>query len=81
LLINRLPLHPSRECITLQNIGRLVAPYRIFRRDQFIGEISSLGYALVDSWVDPHPQHHCWIPFYPEFTVPAYTGLYFVREM
>ena len=78
LIINRIPLHSSLECITLQNIRWAVSPYRVFQRDAFIAECESLGYTLIDAW--NVPDHSCWIPFYPEFSVATYSGLYFRRE-
>ena len=78
LLINRVPLHSSRHCVTLQNIRWMVSPYQVFLRDQFIASLEALGYELIDSWSDP--DHTCWIPFYPEYSVEAYSGLYFRRK-
>jgi len=74
LLINRLPLHGQRECVTLQNIRWLASPYRVFHRDTFVQGLKSLGYEVVDSWTVP--DHDCWIPFYPEFSVDSFSGLY-----
>jgi putative methyltransferase (TIGR04325 family) len=78
LLINRVPLHDSRHCVTLQNIRWMVSPYQIFCRERFISSLEVLGYKLIDSWLDP--DHTCWIPFYPEYSVEAYSGLYFRRD-
>jgi putative methyltransferase (TIGR04325 family) len=78
LLINRTAIHPSRACITLQNIRWMISPYHIFQRENFIQEIESLGYTLIDDWQDA--THSCWIPFYPEHSVPSYTGFYFRRD-
>ncbi len=78
LIVNRVPLHSSRECITLQNIRWAVSPYRVFQRDAFLAQCESLGYALVDAWTVP--DHSCWIPFYPEFSVAAYSGLYLRKD-
>ncbi len=74
LIINRIPLHPTRDCITLQNIRWAVSPYRIFQRDRFIRDLEALGYVLIDAWrvID----HSCWIPLYPEHSVSEYSGLY-----
>jgi putative methyltransferase (TIGR04325 family) len=74
LVLNRLPLHSRRECVTLQNIRWAVSPYRVFQRDHFIGELEALGYVVVDAWAVP--DHSCWIPFYPENSVESYSGLY-----
>lgn len=77
LVLNRLPLHGRFECVTLQNIRWTVSPYRIFKRDRFVGELEALGYVVVDAWA-VH-DHSCWIPFYPEYSVESYTGLYLRR--
>lgn len=77
VIVNRIPLHASRECVTLQNIRWMVSPYHVFRGDRFVEGMQSLGYRLVDFWSDA--EHSCWIPFYPEFSVPYYSGLYFCR--
>jgi putative methyltransferase (TIGR04325 family) len=74
LVLNRVPLHDSLECVTLQNIGWAVSPYHVFQRDRFIGDLEALGYVVVDAW--GVPDHSCWIPFYPEHSVESYSGLY-----
>jgi putative methyltransferase (TIGR04325 family) len=74
LVLNRVPLHSRFECVTLQNLGWMVSPYRVFQRDRFIGELESMGYVVVDAWAVP--DHSCWIPFYPENSVASYSGLY-----
>jgi putative methyltransferase (TIGR04325 family) len=78
LIINRIPLHGRNECITLQNIRWAVSPYRVFQRDAFIADCESLGYTVVDAWTVP--DHSCWIPFYPEFSLASYSGLYFRKD-
>jgi|CZKY01.1.fsa_nt_gi putative methyltransferase (TIGR04325 family) len=77
LVLNRLPLHSRFECITLLNIRWAACPCRVFQRDRFIGELESLGYVVVDAWAVP--DQSCWIPFYPEYSVESYTGLYLRR--
>jgi putative methyltransferase (TIGR04325 family) len=77
IVVNRIPLHDSRECVTLQNIQWMASPYHVFHRERFISEMQNLGYSLVDAWVDA--QLDCWIPFYPEYSVSGYSGLYFRR--
>lgn len=78
LIINRIPLHSQRESITLQNVRWAISPYRIFQRDAFVTALESFGYTLIDAW--PVLDHDCWIPFYPEFSVPTYSGLYFRKQ-
>lgn len=78
LLINRTAVHGSRACVTLQNIRWMVAPYHVFERSSFVNQFEALGYTLVDEWLDA--THSCWIPFYPENSVQAYSGFYFRRS-
>jgi hypothetical protein len=51
----------------------------VFQRDRFIGELEALGYVVVDAWAVP--DHSCWIPFYPEYSVESYTGLYLRKAL
>jgi putative methyltransferase (TIGR04325 family) len=78
LIINRIPLHSQRQCITLQNVRWAVSPYRVFQRDAFVSALEAFGYTLIDAW--SVLDHDCWIPFYPEFSVPTYSGLYFRKH-
>lgn len=78
LVINRIPLNASRASVTLQNTGWAVSPYHVFHRDQFITDLTSLGYELRDIW--SCDDHRCWIPFYPECSVESYSGLYFRQK-
>jgi putative methyltransferase (TIGR04325 family) len=78
LLINRIPLNKSRSGVTLLNLGSVVSPYHVFNRDEFIAEVEDAGYRLIDIW--SADDHCCWIPFYPEYSVEAFSGLYCRRE-
>lgn len=78
IVINRTPLNASRAGVTLLNTGEVISPYNVFHRDNFITELESLGYKLIDAW--SNDDHCCWIPFYPEYSVESYSGLYFQRE-
>ena len=77
LVFNRLPLHAQFECITLQNVGWVTTAYRVFQRDRFLHDLESLGYVVVDAW--SAPDQSCWIPFYPEYSLESYSGLYLRR--
>ncbi|MFM6609282.1 MAG: methyltransferase, TIGR04325 family [Dolichospermum sp.] len=74
LLINRLPLYDGKQFVSLQNGGRVFYPQYIFNRQEFIGSLNQLGYQLIDTWEDRVDS--CMIPFYPEYSVPVYSGLY-----
>ena len=73
LLLNKLPIHPEKDFVTLQNIGTSFCPYRIFRRSDFVGELAQLGYRLVDEWAS---LESCPIPFFADHSIASYTGLY-----
>ncbi len=74
LLINRLPLYDGKQFVTLQNGGKVFYPQYVFNKNEFIGGLQKLGYELIDLWEDRNDS--CLIPFYPERSVPVYSGLY-----
>jgi len=74
ILINRLPLYDGKQFVSLQNGGEVFYPQYIFNRQEFISSLNELGYELVYSWEDGVDS--CMIPFYPEYSVPVYSGLY-----
>jgi putative methyltransferase (TIGR04325 family) len=74
LLINRLPLYDGNKFVTLQNGGKVFYPQYVFNRSEFISEMTDIGYELIDAWQDT--ADGCIIPFYPEKSVPTYSGLY-----
>jgi putative methyltransferase (TIGR04325 family) len=78
IIINRLPLHASNECVTLQNIRWQLSAYHVFQYDHFVSELEALGYTLVDLWSDG--DSNCWIPFYPEYSLESFSGLYLRRD-
>ncbi len=77
LFVQRVPFHEEKEYITLQNLGSSAVPYKIQNRTQFVNEICSLGYELIDSWKNDRT---CFIPFYPEYFVDGYSGFYFKKK-
>jgi putative methyltransferase (TIGR04325 family) len=74
LLINRLPLYEGKKNVTLQNGGKVFYPQYVFNKMEFIQELQSLNYELIDIWEDRGCS--CIIPFHPEQSVPFYYGLY-----
>ncbi len=75
LLLNKLPLHPDGDFITLQNGGVAYHPMRIFKKQAFVDSIRAIGYELVDEW--PVTGRQGRIPFHPEASFGDHTGLYF----
>jgi len=75
LILNKVPLYGGKPYVTLQN-GRIAFhPLHVYNRDEFVNSIEKLGYKLIDEW--PVPTRHGRIPFHPEASFPAYSGLYF----
>jgi putative methyltransferase (TIGR04325 family) len=72
LVINQLPLHHEHEFSTLQCIGSVFCPYRIFAREKFFSSLHALGYRTVDTWSNPNKS--CYIPTYPSHTLYEYSG-------
>jgi len=74
LLLNKLPLHDGRAFVTLQHTVHAYNPYRVFNRDEFLGDLEERGYELVDKWDDL--DRSCVVPLHPEAAVTRYSGLY-----
>jgi len=75
VLINKLSLHEGQSIVTLQNGGIAYHPMYVFNRREFIDSVCVVGYELIDSWAVP--SHSGRIPFHPEASFPAHSGLYF----
>jgi putative methyltransferase (TIGR04325 family) len=75
IIVNKLSLHEGRSIVTLQNGGLAYHPMHVFNRRQFIDSVCAVGYELIDSWAVP--SHSGRIPFHPEASFPAHSGLYF----
>ena len=75
ILIDQLPLYDGPRFVTLQNGGPVAYPQYVFNRQAYLNGIANLGYELVDSW--DCQNFSCNVPFHPEKSVRAYSGLYF----
>ena len=80
LLVNRIPLYDGKSfCtvreLTVRDLPTIMLVYRVFNRNDFINSILANGYQLIDSW--NISEGNCVIPFRPDKSVRAYTGLYF----
>jgi putative methyltransferase (TIGR04325 family) len=75
ILINKVSLHEGPAFVTLQNGGIAYHPMHVFNRKEFVDSISAVGYELRDDWAVP--SHSGRIPFHPEASFPAHSGLYF----
>jgi putative methyltransferase (TIGR04325 family) len=75
LIVNKVPLYDGATFVTVQSTGRAFHAYRIFNRQQFVSEITALGYRVVDDWTNR--EQHCVIPFTEGRDIDAYSGYYF----
>jgi putative methyltransferase (TIGR04325 family) len=76
ILFDQMPLHDVCRFVTLQNGGGTYYPMHVFNRREFIAGIENADFRLIDTWSDSH--YSCVIPFHPNKSVRAYSGLYFV---
>jgi putative methyltransferase (TIGR04325 family) len=76
ILLNKIPVYAMPGAVTLQNMGPSLAPNHLFNKTEFIGNFAKLGYQKIDEW---DTELSCHIPFFPEHSIPAYTGYYFSR--
>jgi len=60
--------------VTLQNIGTVYCPYRVFSRREFVSSLEALDYELVDSWQKPRAFR---VPGHPDKSFGAFSGFYF----
>lgn len=74
LLLNLLPVHPTREYFTLQSIVVSFCAYRIFSREKLLANLGALGYVLRDSW--ENAEKRCGIAFEPALSLDRYYGFY-----
>jgi putative methyltransferase (TIGR04325 family) len=77
-VVNKTPIYEREQAVTLQNFGTAIAPYHLFNRQSFLSEFDRLGYQLRDAW--EIPGHGCQIPFFPEHSLAAYSGMFFERR-
>lgn len=78
VLVNIVPMHPSRGYFTLQNIGFAICPYRIAAVPEFVAGMQALGYTIVDRWQSF--ERHLEVPFAAECDIDSYHGFYFRRQ-
>jgi putative methyltransferase (TIGR04325 family) len=74
ILINKTPVAQGGAFWTLQNLGRAVTPYRVYREAEFVAAIDRAGFDVLDRWTAPELRID--IPFHPEKRVPGLTGLW-----
>jgi putative methyltransferase (TIGR04325 family) len=78
IILNKMPVYDGETFVTVQSTGRAFHPYRIFNRAELVESVTSLGYRLVDDWVNR--EQYCVIPFTRGRDIDAYSGFYFVKR-
>jgi len=78
VIINRSPLTTSKPVATVQDAGTHLVACRFIDREDLIRGMEKLGFVLADSW--DVAELSCVIPFYPEYSVHSYSGLFFRLE-
>ncbi|MEJ2393262.1 MAG: methyltransferase, TIGR04325 family [Candidatus Thiodiazotropha sp.] len=78
IILNMLPVNNIETYYTVQNIGTAYCPYKIINREELINDLATLGYRLVDEWINP--EKHCWIGYSDNrYSLDHYCGFYFSR--
>lgn len=77
LLLNLVPVHPTKGFFTVQNMGTAFCPYRISAERPFVDGIKATGYTLRDRW--ENLEKACRIAFEPEHSLDRYFGFCFER--
>ena len=78
IVVNVLPLHPSRSFFSLNAIGVAFCPYRVMSERDFLEGVTRHGYRVRDRWKNVGKGMS--IPFEEGFNVEAYSGLCLVRN-
>ena len=77
VLLNVTPVYDGPGFVTLQNIGTVYCPYRVFNRAELVEGMARLGYSLVDSWRKPRPFR---VPGHADKAFDGFSGYYFRRS-
>jgi putative methyltransferase (TIGR04325 family) len=75
VIVNRAVVTTVKSVVTVQDSRDSLFACKTVCRRELVAGMGELGYDLVDSWSIPELSLH--IPFYPEYSVAEYTGLYF----
>ena len=70
-----MPVYDDEAFVTLQNIGTVFCPYKIFNNIELIETLSAICYECIDMW--RNEEKECQIPFHPRQSLDVYYGFYF----
>lgn len=72
IVINTTAIHPEHEFFTVNSIGVAFCPYRVQTQAGLIRGLTSLGYRLRETWVNPDKPLR--VPFRPDYSLQHYSG-------
>jgi putative methyltransferase (TIGR04325 family) len=72
IVINTTAVHPQHEFFTVNNIWAAFCPYRVQTQAGLIRGLTSLGYRLRETWVNP--DKHLTMPYQPDYSLSHYSG-------
>ena len=75
VFVNRTPMTTVKSVFTVQDAVDSLYACKTIHRQELVSGMNELGYELVDGW--SVPELSVKIPFYPEYSVAEYSGLYF----
>ena len=78
LFINRVPMWDRPELVSLQDLGPVVYPYRIFERSRFLDSMAKAGYSVEDRW--ECSERTISIHFRPWIRINGFDGYYLSRR-
>jgi len=78
LLLNKVALRRGPTVVTIQHYEGLTTPYQIRDEDEFVRNLTDLGYDLIDRWQIPSLSHV--IGTHPELGPSRSEGFYFRRR-
>lgn len=79
ILLNRTPVHETLPSfITVQRTRTYAVPCIVRNAAEMLANFASLGYIAVDRW--PALELALKLPFYPDRSLPSYSGFYFRRN-
>ncbi len=75
VILNRSPLTDRSPVVTIQDARTFLVVCKIYNIDEIVRGFESLNYDCAGSWTVPDLSLN--IPFYPEYSIPAYRGFFF----
>lgn len=80
VIVNRCPVSETQPAFVVAQRAKPCAfPCIVRNAADMVADFSETGYRLVDRWMDP--EHHVFLPLFPEKSIPHYSGFYFCHRL